>query len=461
MKSWKNPSGPGSAPGKWRAPVTEEFFVEPGAVLRGRAAVPGDKSISHRAVILAALAHGTSRITGFLHSGDCLATLAAVEGLGAEVVRSPEGLSITGCNGRLRAPQKALDLGNSGTAMRLLAGVLAGQEFESTLTGDHSLNSRPMDRVIRPLTEMGAAFRSRGGRAPLTITGRRPLRPIRYEMPVASAQVKSAILLAGLFAEGQTTVIETAVTRDHTERMLAAMGAPVERNGRVVVLDGPAELQASNLCVPGDFSSAAFFISIAAGIPGSDLTLDGVGLNPTRTGLLDILAGMGADIRIENERVMGGEPVGDIHIAGRKLRGVAVDPRLVPLAIDEFPVLFVAAALAEGSTRVTGAAELRVKESDRLAAMATALAALGVNVSESDDGLTVHGTGEIGGGHVDCRGDHRVAMALALAASGASAPIVIVDVANVATSFPGFADFANRLGMQIAARAPLPENVDE
>lgn len=440
--------------------MNTEFIVEPGGPLRGLATVPGDKSVSHRAVILAALAKGTSRISGFLESADCLATLAAVEAMGAEVARPAHGeLSVTGTGGCLQAPDTALDLGNSGTAMRLLAGVLAGHAFECVLTGDSSLRSRPMGRVIEPLTAMGAHFRSNDGRAPLTIRGQRPLRPIDYSMPVASAQVKSAILLAGLFAEGCTTIREPATTRDHSERMLSAMGARVVCDGASRVLEGPAFLRATPLQVPGDFSSAAFFIAIAAAVPGSALTLSQVGLNPTRTGLLPILGEMGAEIRIENERVVGGEAVGDISVTGRRLRGITVDPRLVPLAIDEFPVLFVAAALAEGVTRVSGAGELRVKESDRLAAMATALLSLGVEVDEARDGLTVRGAGTLKGGRVESQGDHRVAMALALAGCAASGRIVVADVANVATSFPGFAEFANHLGTRISAADPAQGGV--
>lgn len=433
--------------------MTARFLISPGASLRGTLRVPGDKSISHRAVILAGLAEGTSHVAGFLESADCLASLRAMRMLGVNIEAGSAGeLAITGRAGSLLAPATILDLGNAGTGMRLLAGVLAGQDFAATLSGDSSLQSRPMQRIIDPLALMGAQIDSDSGRAPLVIRGRRPLKAIDYAMPVASAQLKSCLLLAGLFAEGTTVVREPASCRDHTERMMTAMGAPIDREDGAVSLAGPATLKAIDIEIPGDFSSAAFFIAIAAASPGAHLSLLGVGVNPTRTGMLDILAEMGARITLEQPREIGGEPVADLTIEGRELTGIDVDPGLVPNTIDEFPVLFVAAALARGRTRVSGAGELRVKESDRIAAMARALEVLGVRVEETRDGLVVYGAGKFTGGIVESCGDHRVAMALALAGAAAREPIVVCDIENIATSYPQFAAHAADIGLKISLR---------
>jgi 3-phosphoshikimate 1-carboxyvinyltransferase len=424
------------------------FVAGPGGRVSGEIRVPGDKSISHRAVMLGAIAEGITEVHGFLDADDCLATLAAVEAMGVRVDRpAPDRLVIHGVGPRgLRAPGAALDLGNSGTGMRLLAGILCGQEFNSVLVGDQSLMRRPMDRVGAPLRRMGARFRTQHGRPPIEITGRRTLQGVAHELDVPSAQVKSAILLAGLYASGRTMVIEPAPTRDHTERMLAAFGVSVERDGAEVSIRGPAVLHGCHIDVPGDFSSAAFFI--VAGLIAADapLVIRGVGVNPTRTGLLEILRLMGADIRLLEPRTFGGEPVADLEVRPGALRGIAVPRELVASAIDEFPVLFAAAAVAEGETVVTGASELRVKESDRIAVMAEGLERAGVDVEVLEDGIRIRG-GSVGGGIVESRGDHRVAMSFAVLAARASGPLVIHDVRYVATSFPGFAATARGAGL--------------
>jgi 3-phosphoshikimate 1-carboxyvinyltransferase len=430
------------------------FLVRPGGRPRGTLRVPGDKSISHRAAMLAAIADGESRVRGFLEAADCLATLHAFEAMGVTVMRNGDTLHIAGV-GRdgLHAPPDPLDLGNSGTSMRLLAGLLAGQGFDSTLTGDASLCRRPMARVIEPLRRMGAEIAGEAGdTAPLRIRGGRELHGIRYRPPVASAQVKSWLLLAGLYADGETVVEEPAVSRDHTERMLAAFGVDVTRRGNAVGLSGGQRLRGGDVDMPGDLSSAAFFLAAAAMTPGAELTLTGVGVNPTRDGALTILRAMGAEIELADERRQGGEPVADLHVIGGGLRGVEIGPELVPLAIDEFPAIFVAAACAEGDTVLRGAEELRVKESDRIAAMASGLEALGVPVEVYPDGLRIRGGGEdfaFAGGEVDSHGDHRVAMAFAMAGFRAGGPIVVRDVANVDTSFPGFAEMARGAGLNI------------
>jgi len=430
------------------------FLVEPGGSISGEARVPGDKSISHRALMLGAVAEGRSRITGFLEGEDCLATLDAIRQLGVTVeTPAPGAVTITGHGMRgLVGSPKPLDMGNAGTAMRLFMGLLAAQSFDSVLIGDDSLMRRPMERVAGPLREMGADVETREGRPPVRIHGGRSLRGIEYALPVASAQVKSAILLAGLYADGPTTVREPGVTRDHSERMLQSFGCRVLARGGEVRLEPPSRLLATEIEVPGDFSSAAFFI-VAACIGASDpFLLRGVGVNPTRTGLLDMLGLMGADIRLLNHRSLGAEPVADIEIRPSRLRGCAIPERLVPLAIDELPALFIAAACAEGETLVTGAAELRVKESDRIASMAAGLQELGVRNEVLPDGLRVEG-GTIGGGVVDSVGDHRVAMSFAVAALRASAPIRILDTANVATSFPGFVRTAVDVGLPVVELA--------
>ena len=426
------------------------YRVAPAERIAGEVTIPGDKSISHRAVMFGAIASGTTRIQGFLEGEDCLATMRAVRQLGVEVDRpGPGEVVVRGVGLRgLKAPAGDLDMGNAGTAMRLFMGLLSAQPFDSVLVGDESLMRRPMERAAKPLREMGARIETVEGKPPVRITGGSPLHGIRYAMPVASAQVKSAVLLAGLYAAGETSVEEPAVTRDHTERMLQGFGCEVKARGGVATVKPPRELHAADITVPGDFSSAAFFIVAACIGAREPFTIRGVGVNPTRTGLLEMLALMGADLRLINHRTCGAEPVADIEVRPAKLRGARIPERLVPLAIDEFPALFVAAACAEGETLVTGAEELRVKESDRIAAMARGLDALGVRNEVLKDGLRIEG-GRIGGGTIDSRGDHRVAMSFAVASLKAEAPIEILDVANVATSFPGFAPLANAVGLKI------------
>jgi 3-phosphoshikimate 1-carboxyvinyltransferase len=429
-----------------------EFQVNPGAGLQGRLRVPGDKSISHRALMLGALAEGITEVSGFLAGEDCLATLAACRALGV-TIEGPDAAGTLRIHGvgrdGLRAAAAPLDLGNSGTSMRLLSGLLAGQPFASVLTGDASLSRRPMRRVIEPLTRMGARIEATpAGTAPLRIHGGQRLRGIEYRLPVASAQVKSCLLLAGLYADGRTCVREPAPSRDHTERMLRAFGYPLEQEGDRVCLDGGGRLRATPIAVPADLSSAAFFL-VGASIAGSgELWLEQVGINPTRAGILTLLQAMGADLTLLNERQLGGEPVADIRVRPAPLHGIAIPPALVPLAIDEFPALFVAAACAQGETVLTGAAELRVKESDRIQVMADALQALDIVAQPLPDGIRIQG-GTLGGGVVDSHGDHRIAMSLAMAALRARAPIRILDCANVATSFPGFVELAAGAGLPI------------
>lgn len=445
----------------------KDWIVGPGRPLTGRLRVPGDKSVSHRAIMLASLAEGVSRIDGFLEGEDTRATAAVFQRLGVKIeAPSPQSRIVhgVGLHG-LRASAEALDCGNAGTGMRLLAGVLAGQAFDSTLIGDASLSKRPMRRVIDPLSRMGATIDSEdGGLPPLRIRGGRALRGIDYTLPVASAQVKSALLLAGLYAEGDTVVREPHPTRDYTERMLAAFGWPIEFEPGVARVRGGAgnahALRATDVHVPADFSSAAFFLVAASVIPGSDLVLEAVGMNPRRTGLLEALRGMGADIEETNATKAGGEAVADLRVRAAPLRGIAVPEAIVPDMIDEFPALFVAAACAEGETRIAGAAELRVKESDRLAAMSAALRALGVRVDEVADGATIHGRGHGDAGPafvvdpatpvvIDSLGDHRIAMASAIAGQRSNGSFAIGDIANVATSFPGFDDLARGAGFTL------------
>jgi 3-phosphoshikimate 1-carboxyvinyltransferase len=426
------------------------FTAKPSSALNGRVRVPGDKSISHRAVMLGALASGRTEVTGFLPGEDCLATLAAVQAMGVRAARSGatdvvlEGVGLRG----LHAPAAALDMGNSGTAMRLFTGLLSGQGFDSTLTGDESLSRRPMERVAAPLRLMGAQIDTVNGMPPLRVHGGRPLSGIRYEMPVASAQVKSAVLLAGLYAQGETVVVESAVTRDHTERMLSAFGQPVEVEGPVVRLKPTGHLQGCRIDVPGDLSSATFLLLAGALATAGEVVIDHVGLNPTRTGILDIFRLMNVDLTVEPTGTAGGEPVGRIRVRPSQLRGTAIPPRLVPLAIDEFPAVFAAAALAEGETLISGAEELRHKESDRIGVMAQGLRALGVTVAETPDGARIQGGG-LDSGTLDSRGDHRVAMAFAVAAARARGPITILDTANVATSFPGFVALSRQIGLSL------------
>ena len=431
---------------------TITFKVQPGGLLQGEARVPGDKSMSHRSIMLGSLADGVTHVKGFLEAEDALATLQAFRDMGVEIEGPVDGcLTIHGVGKHgLKAPKNDLYLGNSGTSMRLLSGLLAGQPFNSVLTGDKSLSGRPMKRVTEPLALMGADIKAtEKGTAPLYITGKAgQLQGIDYAMPMASAQVKSCLLLAGMYAEGETSVTEPAPTRDHTERMLSGFSYPVKQQGSKVTITADGKLTAADIDVPSDISSAAFFLVGASIAPRSDLLLKHVGINPTRTGVIDILRLMGANIEVLNERVVGGEPVADLHVVYSPLTGIDIPESLVPLAIDEFPVLFVAAACAKGQTRLSGAEELRVKESDRIQVMADGLQILGVDAQSTEDGMVIQG-GAIGGGVVTSHGDHRSAMAFSIAGLRADAPITILDCANVNTSFPEFKDLVHRLGLAL------------
>lgn len=428
------------------------FLAKPGSSLAGRIRVPGDKSISHRSIMLGSLAEGTTEVEGFLEGEDALATLQAFRDMGVVIEGPHHGRVIihgVGLHG-LKAPAGPLYMGNSGTSMRLLSGLLAAQPFDTTLTGDASLSKRPMNRVAKPLREMGAVIETGPeGRPPLTIKGGQRLTGMAYEMPMASAQVKSCLLLAGLYAAGSTSVTEPAPTRDHTERMLRGFGYPVSVEGSTASVESGHKLSATRIEVPADISSAAFFLVAASIAEGSELVLEHVGINPTRTGVIDILKLMGGDITLENQREVGGEPVADIRVRAAKLKGIDIPEDLVPLAIDEFPVLFVAAACAEGRTVLRGAEELRVKESDRIQVMADGLIALGVKAEPTPDGIIIEG-GSIGGGEVWAHGDHRIAMSFSVASLRATAPIRIHDCANVATSFPNFLALSAEVGINVA-----------
>ncbi|MDH0896855.1 MULTISPECIES: bifunctional prephenate dehydrogenase/3-phosphoshikimate 1-carboxyvinyltransferase [unclassified Pseudomonas] len=428
------------------------YLANPGGSLSGRIRVPGDKSISHRSIMLGSLAEGTTQVEGFLEGEDALATLQAFRDMGV-VIEGPHHGKVTihgvGLNG-LKPPPGPLYLGNSGTSMRLLSGLLAAQPFDTVLSGDASLSKRPMNRVAKPLREMGAVIETGPeGRPPLTIRGGQRLTGMSYDMPMASAQVKSCLLLAGLYAAGETSVTEPAPTRDHTERMLCGFGYPVTVDGNVATVESGHKLSATHIEVPADISSAAFFLVAASIAEGSELVLEHVGINPTRTGVIDILKLMGADLTLENQREVGGEPVADIRVRAARLKGIDIPEDLVPLAIDEFPVLFVAAACAEGRTVLRGAEELRVKESDRIQVMADGLIALGVKAEPTPDGIIIEG-GSIGGGEVWSHGDHRIAMSFSVASLRATAPIRIHDCANVATSFPNFLGLAAQTGIRVA-----------
>jgi 3-phosphoshikimate 1-carboxyvinyltransferase len=421
------------------------------ASLHGDVIVPGDKSVSHRSMMLSAIAEGTSHIRGFLEGEDTRATAAVLVQLGASIEAPSAGERIVrgvGLHG-LRGSDKPLDCGNAGTGMRLLTGLLAGQSFDSTLIGDESLSKRPMRRVTDPLAQMGANIDTQDGLPPLHVHGGQKLHGIHYELPVASAQIKSALLLAGLYAEGSTEVIEPHPTRDYTERMLAAFGWPIEFSPGYAKLEGGHRLRATDVVVPADFSSAAFFLVAASIVPGSMLRLPAVGLNPRRTGLLEALRLMGADIRIENQTESGGEVIGDLVVRHAPLHGIELPEALVPDMIDELPALFIAAAVAQGRTVIRGAAELRVKESDRIATMAAGMLALGVRIEETPDGAVIEG-GAISSGTVDSHGDHRIAMSFAIAGLIARGEVTIRDCANVATSFPGFLELANGCGFALS-----------
>lgn len=431
----------------------QHWIARKGQPLQGSLTIPGDKSVSHRSVMFAALADGTSHIEGFLEGEDTRATARIFSQLGVRIEtpspsqRVVHGVGIDG----LKAPDAPLDCGNAGTGMRLLAGLLAGQSFDCTLIGDESLSGRPMRRVTGPLSQMGARIDTQDdGTPPLHVHGGQALHGIDFASPVASAQVKSAVLLAGLYAQGETCVTEPHPTRDYTERMLSAFGVDIAFSPGKARLRGGQRLRATDIVVPADFSSAAFYLVAASIIPGSELRLKQVGLNPRRTGLLHALRLMGADITEENPAEQGGEPVADLVVRYAPLKGARIPETLVPDMIDEFPALFVAAAAAEGQTVVSGAAELRVKESDRLAAMATGLRALGMQVDETEDGATLHGGVRLGSGTIESHGDHRIAMAFAIAGQISDGEVRINDIANVATSFPDFDGLARSAGFNLA-----------
>jgi len=428
-----------------------KFIASPANSLSGNLKVPGDKSISHRSIMLGSLSHGITKVSGFLEGEDALSTLKAFQAMGVKIERDGDNVTIhgVGING-LKKPQGPLDLGNSGTSIRLMSGILAAQAFDCELVGDESLSKRPMNRVINPLRDMGAIIDSNDGKPPLKITGGQTLKGIDYDLPVASAQVKSCILLAGLYADGDTCVTEPAPTRDHTERMLKGLGYDVRVNDNQMCLTGGGDLKATEIQVPSDISSSAFFMVAAAIAPKADITLLGVNINPTRTGVIDILQLMGANLTLSNEREIGGELLADIRIQSSKLTGIHIPEGLVPLAIDEFPAVFIAASCATGETILTGAKELRVKESDRIQVMADGLDILGIDNEVLEDGIKIQGgvfkepTGMIESHH-----DHRISMSFAVASLRCDYPIEINGVDNVMTSFPNFVELANLAGMSI------------
>ena len=430
----------------------ERLIVRPGGALRGQATVPGDKSISHRAVMLAAIAQGESEIRNWLAAGDTEATLGAMRALGANIIRhNANTLTIHG--GALREADAPLNLMNAGTGIRLLAGIMVGQPFPSVLDGSAQLRRRPMRRITEPLRMMGADIRAADGGCPLNVSPA-PLHGISYDMPVASAQVKSAILLAGLFADGPTTVIESGTARDHTERMLGSMGVTIDfQNGdsKHITLQPTQALAPLSLTVPGDFSSAAFLLVAGLLLPNSDLTVTGVNLNPTRTGLLDALLAMNADIQVSNQRTEAGEPIGDIRVRTSELQGIEIGGDAVVRMIDEFPILMVAALRAEGATEVTDARELRVKETDRIAVMAGELRKLGARIDERDDGFRIVGPQNLIGASVDGHDDHRIAMSLTVAGMTTAEGTVVTDAACAADSFPGFAETLASIGARVLA----------
>lgn len=433
------------------------FDALPTSALLGDIAVPGDKSISHRAIMLASIAKGTTTISGFLDGEDCLSTIKAFRAMGVSIEGPLQQRVVVHGLGKygLKAPQDAIDCGNSGTTIRLIAGLLAGQAFDTTLDGDESLRKRPMDRVVKPLTQMGAHLVSTEGRPPLYIEGGQALTGIQYELPLPSAQVKSSILLAGMYAEGETEVIECGHTRDHTERLLTSFSYPIQKTDNGVIISSEGECMATDVMVPGDMSSAAFFIVAATLIPGSDIVIRNVGINPTRTGIIDILQMMGADIKLFNRRLCGEEPVADIRIQYAPLEGIDIPTNLVPYAIDEFPALFVAASAANGYTRLQGAQELRVKESDRIAVMVQGLQALGVDAQALEDGALIQGSGFSDcprGAEIDSFGDHRVAMAFCIAGALSLHGIRIMNTQAVDTSFPRFIDTAAKVHWNIKTK---------
>ncbi|WP_299978092.1 bifunctional prephenate dehydrogenase/3-phosphoshikimate 1-carboxyvinyltransferase [uncultured Pseudoteredinibacter sp.] len=437
-----------------------DYHVQPGGSVKGTLRVPGDKSISHRSIMLGSLAEGITEVEGFLEGEDALATLQAFRDMGVVIEGPDQGrvrIHGVGLNG-LEAPPGKLYVGNSGTSMRLLAGILAGQQFASEMSGDVSLNKRPMNRVAIPLREMGAEVgTAENGHPPMLISANKGLSGIHYDMPMASAQVKSCVLLAGLYADGETSVSEPAPTRDHTERMLRGFGYEVKREGDRISLQGGGKLTACQIEVPADISSATFFMVAAAIAPGSDVTLQHVGMNPTRVGVVNILRQMGADLTLHNEREVGGEPVADVRIRYQPLKGIRIPEDQVPLAIDEFPALFIAAACAEGETVLTGAEELRVKESDRIQVMADGMVSLGIDAKATEDGIIIQGKGAqtevFSGGEVESHHDHRIAMSFTIAGLRASDTIVVNDTANVATSFPTFVELAQTSGISLEVKS--------
>ena len=428
-----------------------KFIAKPATTLSGELKIPGDKSISHRSIMLGSLSEGVTKVSGFLEGEDALSTLKAFQAMGVKIEREDDNVTIhgVGIHG-LKKPEKPLDLGNSGTSIRLMSGILAAQAFDSELVGDESLSKRPMGRVINPLKDMGAVIQSNDGKPPLKITGGQSLKGIHYDLPVASAQVKSCVLLAGLYADGDTCVTEPAPTRDHTERMLKGLGYDVRVNDNQMCLTGGGKLSATAIQVPSDISSAAFFMVAACIAPKSDITLMGVNINPTRTGVIDILKLMGANLTLSNEREIGGELLADIRIKSSELKGIQIPKALVPLAIDEFPAVFIAASCAQGETILTGAKELRVKESDRIQVMADGLDILGVKNEVLDDGIKIQG-GEFKEptSIIESHHDHRISMSFAVASLRCAYPVEINGVDNVMTSFPNFVDLANSAGMDI------------
>jgi 3-phosphoshikimate 1-carboxyvinyltransferase len=428
-----------------------KFIVKPATTLSGKLKIPGDKSISHRSIMLGSLSQGITQVSGFLQGEDALSTLKAFRAMGVKIERQNDNVTIhgVGING-LNAPEKPLDLGNSGTSVRLMSGILAAQQFDSILTGDSSLSKRPMNRVINPLSEMGAVIDSNEGKLPLHIKGGQKLTAINYTLPVASAQVKSCILLAGLYAQGESCITEPTPTRDHTERILRGLCYKVRTENAQICLTGGGKLTATPIQVPSDISSAAFFMVAACIAPKADITLLNVNINPTRTGVIDILKLMGADLKLSNEREIGGELLADIRVRNSKLRGIKIPQSLVPLAIDEFPALFIAASCATGETYLSGALELRVKESDRIQVMADGLKILGIKTEVLADGIKITG-GEFKqpSGVIESHHDHRISMSFAMASLRCQYAIEIDGVDNVKTSFPNFVELSNSAGLNI------------
>lgn len=431
--------------------MSTQFKIQPGGQVKGEIIVPGDKSISHRSLMLGAIADGVTKVSGFLQGEDTLATLAAFRQMGVEIEQEGTNVVINGVGLHgLKPPEEKLYLGNSGTSVRLMSGLLSGQGFEVEMIGDASLMQRPMKRVVDPLKQMGVHIEcTEHGTLPIKIQAKESLHGIDFTMPVASAQLKSALILAGLYAETETRITEPETTRDHTECMLEAFGHSVRREEKTIVVTPATQLQATDIKVPGDISSATFFIVAASITPNSELLINNVGINPTRHAVLEILQLMGANIELRNQRKEAGEAVADIYMKNAKLTGIQIPEALVPIAIDEFPAILIAAANAEGITELTGAEELRVKESDRLAAMANGLRACGIELEEREDGMRLVG-GQMQGAEIDSYTDHRIAMAFAVAGLTATSEMRINDCENVATSFPNFVELASSVGMKIS-----------